>query len=99
MIEYLIRGSDEPGGGLGVHVTRLAAVLEPVGWSSEPVEGPGDFAILCAGALVSFSWEDPGWQVTFWDDAVVADEADRIVATIAGQLTASTGQVARIVRL
>lgn len=80
-------------------MTRLAAVLEPAGWPSEPVDGPGDFTILCAGALVSFSWEDPGWQVTFWDDAVVVDEADRIVATIAGQLTASTGQVARIVRL
>jgi len=46
----------------------MASVLQPEGMSSEPIEGDGDFRVRAAGAEISYSGEEVGWQVTVYGD-------------------------------
>ena len=98
MKEYLIRGSDDPGGGLGVRTTDLFDVLAPEGWTSSPAAGWGDLRISVAHGEVAFSWEEPGWHVIV-EGRIPDDEAERMIGQIAAQLTAATGQPTRTTRI
>ena len=88
--EYLIRTT-------GTHglpelpKDRLADVLLPAGFFCEPVSGSGGLRIRCGGALVDFSAEPVGWQVTV-EGSMSEVECERLVNTLTQQIGYAVGE-------
>ncbi len=88
--EYLIRtaGTHEwP----ALHRGRLAEVLLPAGFGCEQVEGWGDFRMRCGAAVVAFSGEQPGWQVSV-EGPMPDAECERLVITLTRQIEQAAGE-------
>lgn len=64
---------------------HLAEVLLPAGFSCEQVDGRGDFRMRCAATEVTFSAEEPGWQVTV-DGPMAESDREHLVTTITQQI-------------
>jgi len=67
----------------------MTEVLQPKGWTSERVDGPGDFRVRTDGVEVSCSAEELGWQVVIDGDRSRAEDwieqVTRQVAAAAGE--------------
>lgn len=88
MREFLIRttaGHEWP----GFHVSRIADVLVPNGWSAEPFAGDGDFAVRVGEATVSYSGDMPGWQVTICGEL---DREEEWIAAVTAQVAEAAGE-------
>jgi hypothetical protein len=88
-VDYLIR-PDDGHSYLGVATSDQKSVLTPQGWDCEPIAGWGDFRLRVSDAEVSFSLEEPGWQVTI-EGPMNEMAADGLVAVIAQQIADATG--------
>ena len=97
MREYLIRRTD--GEWFDLPIDKLPTVLRPTSVLSEPIKGPGDFRIRILDAEVSFSYEDPGIQVSFESGTLSDVQTGQIVQEILTSITALTGQKGRIVQI
>lgn len=95
-MEYLIRRTDGEWFDLGPD--QYDSALRPSSIPSRRVEGWGDYRIEVGGVEVSFSYEDPGIQVCFEGD-VAESVADAVVAEVLANITATTGQEGRIVKI
>ena len=95
-MEYLIRRTDGEWFDLGPD--RYDFALRPSSLPSRRIEGWGDYRIEVGGVEVSFSYEDPGIQVTF-EGEVAETVADAVVAEVLVNITAATGQEGRIVKI
>ena len=95
-MEYLIRSAD--GEWFDLHVDRYAAALRPSSMPSRSVEGWGDHRIEVCGVEISFSYEDPGIQVTF-EGELPEEVAHDLVTEILANITEVTGQRGRVIRI
>lgn len=95
-MEYLIRRTD--GDWFDLSPEQYAAALRPSSFPWRRVDGWGDHRIEVGGVEVSFSYEDPGIQVTFEGD-VPEGVADAVVAEVLANITAVTGQEGSIVKI
>ena len=95
MLEYLICCSTTEWW-LAVDMPR---VLCPRTVPSEPCTGSGNHRIRTNGAEVSFSHEDPGWQVSFEGPSLDPAACRLIVDEVLQNLENATGQRGRIVEL
>lgn len=96
--EYTISGSAEAGGGLIVHVDDLADVLNPKGFDCDLAAGWGDLRLTIGGTEVAFALESFGWHVVLEGKKPLA-QADSLVAQVAAQLQAWTGQPTKVTRI
>ncbi|MDR3401907.1 MAG: hypothetical protein P4L99_05345 [Chthoniobacter sp.] len=79
---------------------QFSEALLPVSYPARPIQGWGDYRIEIAGYQVSFSCEDPGIQVCFEGKKLPSEEeAAKIVAVIAEQISRVTGQGSRVVKI
>ena len=97
MIEFLIKRTD--GDWFDLHSSRFAEVLRPSSFPSHPIEGRGDHRIEIRGCPVSFSYEDPGIQISFDGDMLSEAEASQVVSEIAESITRATGQKSQVIPL
>jgi len=97
MIEFLIKRTD--GDWFDLHTSRCGEVLRPSSFPSHPVEGWGNHRIEIRGCQISFSYEDPGIQVSFEGDSLAEAEASQIVSEIAESITKATGQKSQVIPL
>jgi hypothetical protein len=97
-LEFLIRRTDPEGEWFDVSATDTPTVLRPTSLVTEIVPGFGHLRLLAHGVEVSFTFEDPGIQVTFYGP-IDAHSARSIVEEVAAQVCLHTGQSARIVEL
>jgi hypothetical protein len=95
--EYLIRPSSHDGW-LGIPANSLAEVLTPRGYGAEPGAGFGDLHLHATGYEISFSGEDPGWQVSIDGDIAHLD-TDELVARVARQIEDFTGSATEWVQV
>ena len=65
---------------------------------SRPAEGWGDHRIEVGGVEISFSYEDPGIQVTIEGD-LPEELANAIVGEVLANITRVTGQQGRVFRI
>jgi len=86
--EFLIRTSAHHGWP-AFHRDRMPEVLQPKGWASERVDGPGDFRVRTDGAQVSYSGEEVGWQVVIDGDMSGAEDW---IEQVTQQVTAAVGE-------
>jgi len=93
-MEFLIRRTD----GEWFDGVDRDKTLRPNSFGSKVIKGWGDHRIEVQGVEVSFSYEDPGWQIVF-EGPIEATMARQIVQEIAGNITAATGQGSRIVEM
>jgi hypothetical protein len=96
MTEYLIRRTD--GEWFDLHATRFGEALRPISFASERVPGFGNWRIRIEGVEISFSYEDPGMQITIEGELPPAI-ADQIAEEIRQNIELVTGQKARVVAL
>ncbi len=94
--EYLIRPSSHEGW-LVIPADSLAEVLTPHGSDAAPGIGFGDFHLRASGYEISFSNEDPGWQVIF-DGDISQLNPDELISQIARQIEDATGIATEWVR-
>jgi hypothetical protein len=87
--EYLLKAADGSGW-IPIPSSRLAAVMLPRGWDAKVCPGSGDLRIAVEGVEVSFSIEDPGWQVTIEGD-LPETKADALIAIMVKQLEVEAG--------
>lgn len=66
---------------------------------SKQMDGWGSNRIQVEGEEISFSDEDPGFQVVFETGILSATRADQIVSEICENIEARTGQKTRVVKL
>lgn len=97
MIEFLIRRDD--GEWFDFLHERYPDVLCPLTIASRPVEGWGNHRIEVEGAEISFSDEDPGFQISFETGSLSAERAREIVDDICRSIETKTGQKTRVVEL
>ena len=95
MLEFMIRRDD--GQWFDFHYDQVPDMLHPTTFDFAVVEGWGTHRIRIADTDISFSDEDPGFQVCFEGDGIDPDTAARIVAEVAANVTAVTGQASRVV--
>ena len=95
MLEFMIRRDD--GQWFDFHYDQVPDMLHPTTFDFTVVEGWGTHRIRIADTDISFSDEDPGFQVCFEGDGIDPDTAARIVAEVAANVTAVTGQASRVV--
>ena len=91
MTEFLIRRDD--GEWFDFPYERRAEILRPHAIPSQPVEGWGTHRIEVEGAEVSFSDEDPGFQVSFETGSLDATRARQIVDDICRNIETQLGQM------
>lgn len=96
-MEFLIKTVD--GQWFNLKPGDFAKACHPNSVAYEVSDGWGDHCIAVAGTEISFSYEDPGVQVSFDDDTMGEVQAMQIVTEIAGNLTEATGQASRVVRV
>jgi hypothetical protein len=97
MIEFLIKRTD--GDWFDLHASRFTEVLRPASFPSNQVEGWGDHRIEIRGCPVSFSYENPGIQISFEGDSLTEAEASQVVSEIAESITRATGQKSQVIPL
>lgn len=97
MLEYLIRRSDDEW--FSFPFDRYPAILRPARTPSKRIEGWGSSRIQVEGEEISFSDEDPGFQVVFETDILSEARADQLVSEMCENIEAQTGQKARMVKL
>jgi len=95
-MEFLIRRTD--GQWFDLPYSQYAKTLRPRTLPSEVIDGWGDHRIRVSGVEISFSYEDPGFQVAFEDDVPEAD-ARRIVDEVLLNIVEATGQQGKVVPL
>jgi hypothetical protein len=97
-VEFLIRRTDPEGEWFDVSAADTPGVLRPTTVSSHIVPGFGHLRLLVHGVEVSFTFEDPGIQISF--HAPIDEHLARsLVEQVAAQVCQHTGQHARIVEL
>ena len=96
MTEYLIRRTD--GEWFDLHATRFGDALRPTSFASERIEGFGDWRIRTEGVEISFSYEDPGIQMSI-EGELPPTIADQIANEIRQNIELVTGQKGRVVAL
>ncbi len=87
--EYLIRDTDSSSWP-AIPQSRLLEVLDPRGYGSVKVDGPGDLRLVLAGCEMVFSGEEAGWQVWFEGD-ITGHDTDNLVSQVARQVEEFTG--------
>lgn len=97
MIDFLIRRDDDEW--FDFPFDRYPDVLRPLTIASRPVEGWGSHRIEVGGVEISFSDEDPGFQVSFETSSISAQRAREIVDDICRSIETKTGQKTRVVEL
>jgi hypothetical protein len=99
MIEYLIRATDDAEFAVElIPADRFDVVLKPAGFDATVIGGWGDYRIRIDDVEISYSAEDPGWQVSF--ESEIEDlRAERIAEVIASQLERETGRPHEAVRI
>ena len=97
MTEFLIRRADDER--FDFPYERRTEILRPLTILSRPVEGWGTHRIEVEGAEVSFSDEDPGFQVVFETGGRDAIRARQIVDDICQNIETQLGQKTRVVEL
>ena len=95
-MDFLIKRTD--GEWFDLPASEFARALAPRTLGSEVIAGCGDHRIRVSGVEVSFSYEDPGFQVTFEGEIPEAD-ARRIVEELCLNIVEATGQQAVVVQL
>jgi hypothetical protein len=97
MIEFLIRRADAEW--FDFPYERRTEILRPLTVPSRPVEGWGSHRIEVEGAEVSFSDEEPGFQVVFEAGNLDPTRARQIIDDICQNIETQTGQKTRVVEL
>ena len=97
MIEFLIRRDD--GQWFDFHYDQIPEMLHPSTFDFSVVDGWGTHRIRIGDTDISFSDEDPGFQVCFEGDCIEEATAAKIVAAVAANITSGTAQSHRIVPL
>jgi hypothetical protein len=97
MLEYLIRRTDAEW--FDSPFERYPEILRPIRTPSKRIEGWGSHRIEVEGEQVSFSDEDPGFQVVFETGVLSEERADQIVAEICENIETQTGQRTGIVKM
>ena len=95
MREYSIRAADGSGW-IPIHQTQLREVMLPQGWNAKQVEGWGDFRMEVDRVTISFSGEEPGWQVTFEEGEMEPARADLLLEQLRSQIEAASGVPAQV---
>jgi hypothetical protein len=86
--EYLIRSNESDW--FELRKDDFSQALRPINFESEPITGWGDHRIKIEGVEISFSYEDPGIQITFWGE-IDGEIADLIVDEILENIQKTTG--------
>ena len=94
MIEYLIKRTD----GEWFEFPSGSDPYRPVTIPFKKVEGWGDGRIEIDGCQISFSYEDPGIQVSFQGE-IPQELADRIVAEISQTIESESGQKSEAIQI
>jgi hypothetical protein len=97
VIEYLIRaveGHELP----PTQHSLLADMLLPAGFGCEQADGWGDFRLRCGTTEVSFSAEDPGWQVSF-EGPMAEPECERLVVMVTRQIEQASHEACEWLRI
>ncbi len=94
MIGYLIRRID----GEWFDLPQGSDPYRPITIPFKREEGWGDGRILVAGCVVSFSYEDPGIQVTFEGD-IDSSTAEKVVDEVRQSIEQVSGQKGRIIQI
>jgi hypothetical protein len=97
MREFLIRRSD--GEWFDLDPCQFVEALRPSTMSSRPITGSGDHRIEVDGEEISFSYEDPGIQVSFETGKLSPDVTLKIIHEICNRVAVVTGQQGRVVEL
>jgi len=97
MLEYLIRRTD--GEWFVFPYGQYPEILRPIRIPAKHIEGWGSHRNEVEGEEISFSDEDPGFQIGFETGKLREERADQIVAEICENIEAKTGQLTRIVKL
>jgi hypothetical protein len=97
MREYLIFRTDAEW--FDFPYDKYPEILRPIRTPSRRIEGWGSNRIEVGGEQVSFSDEDPGFQVAFETGILSEERADQIVAEFCENIEAQTRQKTRIVKL
>jgi hypothetical protein len=97
MLEYLIRRFDDEW--FDFSFEQYPEILRPIRTPSRRIEGWGSNRIEVEGDDISFSDEDPGFQVVFEKGVLSPERADQIVVEICENIETRTGQKTEIVKL
>lgn len=97
MFEFLIRRKDKEW--FDFPFEEYPEILRPIQTSSKQVTGWGSHRIQVEGEEISFSDEDPGFQVTFESGKLSEERAGQIMEEICKNIESKTGQETRIVRI
>jgi hypothetical protein len=97
MLEYLIRRADDEW--FSFPFDQYPEILRPARTPSKQVKGWGSNRIEVEGEEISFSDEDPSFQVVFETGTLPEERADQIVSEICANIEARTGQRAVMVKL
>ena len=95
--EFLIRRID--GEWFSLRRDDYGRALAPISVPSVPVEGYGDHRIRVLDVEVSFTYEDPGIQVSFHGGPIADSVAMKLVEEFLAQLELVTGERGEIVAL
>jgi hypothetical protein len=94
VIEFLIRRTD----GEWFDFPQGSDPYRPISRSYKVVEGHGDARIEVDGCEISFSYEDPGVQMSFEGD-ISQENAACIAEEVRLQVERVSGQAARVVQV
>jgi hypothetical protein len=97
VIEYLIRTVDEHEMPFA-HGSSLTDMLLPPGFGCEEIDGWGNFRMRCGATEISFSAEDPGWQVGF-EGPLAEPDCERLIVVIIEQLGQLAGEACEWLRI
>jgi hypothetical protein len=97
MLEYLIHRTDSEW--FDFPFQEYPKILRPIRTPSKQINGWGSHRIEVEGEQVSFSDEDPGFQVAFETGVLPEERADQIVAEICENIETQTGQRSQIVKI
>ena len=95
--EYLIRRADDEW--FSFPFERYPKILRPARTASKSVGGWGSNRLEIEGAEISFSDEDPGFQVVFETGSLSEERADQIKSEICENIETLTGQKAVMIKL
>ena len=96
-LKYLIWAATGPGSWPTIPEDRLLDVLQPRGYGSVSVDGPGDLRLALEGCEMVFSADGAGCQV--WFEGDTADRDPGILVTqVARQVHEFTGEHIKWIR-
>ena len=97
MLEYLLRRTDHEW--FSFPFAQYPEILRPARTPSKQIAGWGSNRIEVEGEDISFSDEDPGFQVVFETGILPEERADQLVYEICENIEARTGQIAKMVKI